>query len=539
MSSPIIGVDGRPLRTAYDAGDPGIDGLYSWQSPLRSPDVEILPQWEGMVGRQRELIRNNGLASGAIQTHLDSTIGTGFKMVCDIDWKALGVKPSDETEEFEAQVQARFRSFANDPDCYIDVERQSTLDGLLAKGYRSYLTSTELLASFEWKQRRADRAFTCVKLISPDRMENPDHMPDSFTLRRGVELDRDGAAIAYHIRNAHRSESGMVGAPQFSWKRVPAFKPWGRRNIVHLFDGEVGQTRGKPSFVSVLSEMKMFQGFKKAALQNAVINAMYAAVLESNLDAASASEVLGAPPAGSSESALARYMKMQSAYHRNADIRFDGSKVMHTVPGEKFTLLTPKGATVGFDQFEASTLRYIAAGLNMSYEALSRDYSKTNYSSARASMLEAYKFIVSRRHFIGARFAQFIYTCWFEEELERGFLILPKSAANAPSFYEATAAWTRATWIGQPREHIDEEKRANALKTMYELGGITKQKICAEQGEDFEDVAEQLAREEAVENKARARYGLPPLPPRGSNGNGQTAPAGKPQASLSELQDAA
>lgn len=532
--STLIDVNGNPLSSAYDAGQVGIDNNFSWQAALRSPDVEILPQWERMVGRQREMIRNNGLASGAVQTQLDSTIGTGFKLVCEPNWKALGVKRSDETEEFESTVQSRFELFANDPECYCDAERQCTLDGLLSKAFRSYLTSTEILASLEWLERRKDRAYTAVKLFSPDRLENPNFQPDTFNLRRGVELDEMGAAVAYHIRNAHRSEANMVGAPIYAWNRVPTFRPWGRRNIIHLFDGEIGQTRGKPSFVSVLSELKMFQGFKKAALQNAIINAMYAAVIESSIDSTTAAEVLGSNDA--SKSAIQRYMSLKDAYHQGADIRVDGAKVMHTMPGEKFNLLTAKGTTVGFDQFEASTLRYLAAGFNMSYEQLSRDYSKTNYSSARASMLEAYKFILGRRHFIGARFMSFVYMAWLEEELDRGFIVLPKSAENAPSFYEATAAWTRSRWIGAPQQHIDEEKRAKSLEILYRLNVITKERICAENGEHYEDVIDQLALEEKKEADIRKQYGLPPKPVMTPNGQPvQTASPPTP----SEIQDAA
>ena len=48
-------------------------------------------------------------------------------------------------------------------------------------------------------------------------------------------------------------------------------------------------------------------------------------------------------------------------------------------------MATGKGGPLG-QEFEQSLLRYIAAALGVSYEQLSKDYSQTNYSSARAAM---------------------------------------------------------------------------------------------------------------------------------------------------------
>ncbi len=60
----------------------------------------------------------------------------------------------------------------------------------------------------------------------------------------------------------------------------------------------------------------------------------------------------------------------------------------------------------GFSALEQALLRYIAAGLGVSYEQLSRDYSKVSYSSARASANESWRYFMGRRKFIAARLGE-------------------------------------------------------------------------------------------------------------------------------------
>ena len=80
-----------------------------------------------------------------------------------------------------------------------------------------------------------------------------------------------------------------------------------------------------------------------------------------------------------------------------------GAKVPHLPPGTKLKFNAPtRPAAAQFSQFEATVLRRVAAGLGMSYEQLSRDYSQTNYSSARACMLDAWKFMHGRSEFMAS-----------------------------------------------------------------------------------------------------------------------------------------
>lgn len=490
---------------AYEASRRGTSELSSWNPVLRSPDAELGPERDMLVSRQRDIIRNNGIASGAVQTHLDSVISTGLRCMPKPDWRSLGQTP-EWADEWEQIVKARWRRYAEDEDCYIDVGRRLNFSGLLAQMYRSYLLSTEIVATIEWRPRHKYHARTAISVVHPDLLSNPNGEPDSETLRSGVELDpRDKSAIAYHFRQAHPGDSVYSGIASMTWRRVDAYLPWGRRQVIHLFDPEQpGQTRGKPSFAAVLSKLRTLDRFERTTLQAAIVNAMYAAVIESGLDHSVVGQALGVQ---GDETLLESYMGQQAAFHKRGSIQADGVKIPHLVPGEQLKFLTPGNPSPAFDAFERATLRHLAAGLNLSYEQLSRDYSQTNYSSARASMMEAWRFFAGRRHYIGARAASQIYTAWMEEEIDAGYIPLP---ANAPSFYEAKTAYTRAVWIGAPRGHIDEEKEMKARALKYKLGMITHEELCAEEGRDADEVIETLQRE-------RVKFAKAKLPPPGSD----------------------
>jgi len=477
----------RSVHAAADRRDPD---LASWNPGLSSPDMEILPEWETLTARTREQVRNNGVASGAVQTAIDRVIGTGLRLVCKPDYKALGLS-REWAEEWSRHVEARWRLYANDIDNYCDASRRLDFAGLLAQAYRSYmLSSSEILATIEWLPRRPDKYATAIQMIQPDRLSNPWDIADTDRLRRGVELAEYGVAQAYHIRQAHPSEVGLMGSRNaYSWQRVPAFTPWGRRRVIHVFEQEQpGQTRGKPGFVSVLAEMRVLSRFKRAALEAAIANAMYAAVIESEMPTEDVAAALGG-----STSPMKDYLKAKNAFNQeNGYATLNGLRVPHLVPGEKFRLLAAEHPTASYAEFEAASLRHLAAGFNMSYEEVSRDYSKTNMSAARVAMNQAWRFFAGRRHHIANKYATQIYAAWLEEAFDRADVEMP---AGAPGFIEAKTAWCGCEWIGAPKGHVDELKERQAGGLAYGMYTTSLKRLCAEQGDDWEEVLEQRAYE--------------------------------------------
>jgi capsid protein len=55
-----------------------------------SPDSDLLEELPTLVSRSRDLARNHGVASGAIQTLVDNVVGTGLRLSALPDYKALG-----------------------------------------------------------------------------------------------------------------------------------------------------------------------------------------------------------------------------------------------------------------------------------------------------------------------------------------------------------------------------------------------------------------------------------------------------------------
>lgn len=501
----LVDASGRPLARAesHYAADTYAPELKSWTPDLLSADGELLPELDTLRARTADMIRNHGLTSGAVQTHLDNIIGGGLRLSAKPDYRMLG-QSREWAREWQRNTEAKFWHWANDPDRYCDPARRKNFPEMLAQAYRSYLTAFEILATAEWLPRRGATYSTAIQMIDPLRLSNPNGMVDSDTLRAGVELGQYGEATAYWIA------SGLSGDPMAwgrarTWKRVPRETPWGRAVVLHIYEEErAGQTRGKNGIVSVLARMKMLEKFEQAHMQAAILNAMYAAVIESSMDSEAVGAALGAQSVNAN--AIGPYMQQRATWHKDGNVRYNGVKIPHLYPGEKLNLLAPQHPNAAFASFEEAALRYIAGGLNLSYEQLSRDYSKTNYSSARAAMLETWRFFASRRKFIANRFATAVYALWLEEAFDRGEVELPP---GAPSFYAAKSAWTRCQWIGPGRGHIDPLKEANATKVEMELHLTTLEKECAERGEDWEEVLEQRAEEK----KFAAALGVDLTPP--------------------------
>lgn len=539
----VIDVPGRVVEHAVGGGLEGAERTnretFNWNPSIISPDRQIGPAKDMADARSRDSVQNDGYGMGVIHTHRDSIIGAQYRLNLQPAWELLqsmGIKGATEewAEEYQAVTEGRFNLLSDSQECWFDASGVNTLTGLLRLAVGGFVMTGEVLGTAEWL-RSAGRPFgTAIQMVSPSRLCNPDGIDDDKYLRRGVKKDFNGKPIGYWFRLNHPGDFYFNNDDELRWKFVPATKPWGRRQVIHIVEQfQPDQTRGVADMVAVLKQMRMTRKFQEIVLQNAVVNATYAAAIESELPKEMVFGALGAGQKSFAES-LGDYMSALEKYVGGSkNIAIDGVKMPHLFPGTKLSL-KPMGTPGGVGtEFEESLLRHTAAALGLSYEQFSRDYTKTNYSSARASMGETWKFMQGRKKMVADRFASAIFTLWLEEEINAGNIPLPKGT-GPEIFYDPVIreALICCDWIGASRGQIDELKETQAAVMRINSGLSTYEKEAARLGEDFRRLFRQRARENKMMEKLGLTFATQATTP-GANDAQQTMSEEKPAKSKS------
>jgi len=509
MDVQILGPNGIPARSqmnGFQGAGAGFGGqLAQWAPSLKTVDAALLPQLDLGNARTEDVVRNNAFASNGVQLHIDNIVGHLFRLSYKPMWRNLGMSEED-ARAFARDVEQGWLEIAEDEQgCWLDAERKRTFTMMIREGVGTHTSLGEITAAAEWIDRPGSLIKTAIKVVSPKRVSNPNGRGNSNGLAGGIETDRHGAAVAYWVRDVDQNAFGYGSGFGHKWKRITREASNGRLKFLHIFEPtEDGQSRGANKFLSVLEQMHILPKLQNTKLQNTIVNAMYAAVIESELDTKSAMELIAADGGQTVDNLVAPFMSMMGAYHDNANIKMNGVKIPHLVPGERLNLQTSGNVDNGFAELESSVLRWLAAGLHVPYEPFAKDYRNSSYSSARASMLEGWRYYMGRRKVIASRYASQIFGLVFEEMLHRKLITLPRKANRG--FYEAKAAWLNASWIGSGRLAIDGLKEVKEAVLRIESGLSTYEKEHAQMGEDYQEIFAQQVREQ----RERKEAGLPP-----------------------------
>ncbi|MDD2885288.1 MAG: phage portal protein [Dechloromonas sp.] len=481
-------------ETAHTAASRSDARLADWIPTLGSADSDWLPEAETVTARSRDLARNHALASGVLQTNRDNIIGHQLRLSSKPDYKYLGWE-YDEANAWGNAVEAQFRSWGDTREC--DAGQSMNLLGLAHQALTGAMMNGDGLALLLWAPRNGANWSTRVQMIESDRLETPPQFNNNPKYRGGVEIDEYGAPVAYHIRKQHPGDSLLGYAlDQHEYERIPAFTPWGRPLVIHLHDKDrSGQSRGKPIFTAVLREFRVAGEYIGSELQAAAVNALIAAFLESDLPPDAVAELFGSDPSD----AGSYWKQVSERTHRK---KLEGGSIFNLPIGTKLSSFDPSRPNVAFGDFMEAVLRHISAGLNIPYELLAKDFSKTNYSSARAALLEAWRYFLGRRRWLKDYFLQPIYEAWMEEAVNTGRVV-------APDFYAKRYGYTRCKFVFAGRGWVDPVKESKAAELRMNIGISTLEDECAEQGNDWEEVMKQRLREEKAERELREEMGLP------------------------------
>ncbi len=517
----ILGPDGSPLppsrrgarpgglrpqalhnrtNAPYDAADLYSPQMAAWTPYLWSPDGETSQFYrDRMVSRARDIERNDGWARGGITRILDNVVGAQFRPISKPDYRALayftGNKAFDAVwaDEYGKAIDACWRTWADDTGHYADAMQCLTVAQMFWVAMRHALIDGDALAVMLYRPEligpgRA-RYATAIQLIDPDRLSNPQLKFDQNSMRGGVEVDDYGAPQAYWIRRAHQGD-WFSAAKSVQWDRIPRATEWGRPIVVHSYEHDrAGQHHGGVGVLTpILQRLKMLSRYDAVELDAAVINAIFAAYVKSPYDR---EMVQNALDAGEGEDAeLGQYQDGRSDWWKGRRSLVGDAQMTHLFPGEEIGTVNAARPNSNFEPFEVAILRHVAGAVGVTYEQLSGDFSRTNYSSFRGATNEIQKTFDRRSKGFESSFANPIRAAAVEEFFDVENIPLP---AGAPSFAEFRAAYSRCHWLKPGRGVVDPVVERQGAVMGMEAGLTTLEMEAAANGIDWEDAVDQRA----------------------------------------------
>lgn len=504
---PLVASDGRtPLRTALAAAEarwPGASrrrSMGDWYASPGSADADNNPEVDLAAWRARDLERSEGQVYSAIQQQVMAIVGSGLQVIPTPDWRALG-KDKDWADEWSRKVRSKFRRWFNSTDC--DASRTETGGFMTAELLTStILTGSGLLVPYYKPDRGMTPYGTCFRVVEADRLSNPNFCADRDDLRKGVHIDPEtGEPLGYYLCNRHPGDAYGMLAPGVTrtWTYIPAFTSWGRRRVIHVFPRRrPEQSTGISQLAGVAGDIRDIGKIRRAELRNQVVTSALALIVKSSLNPEQVLAMMKSMPDYG-------YWDMYFDRDVRPQVTDDGATIV-APPGTEVTTLNANRNAQNFETFLKTSWRQVMAGMDVPYEVGARDYGGLNYSNARTILLDAWRTFYTKRDWISFRAMDPVYQAWFEEAVHLGEI----DDCTPEDFYAPgmASAWTSARWIGPGKGWVDPLKEAQAQRERMSNQTTTMELECAEQGLDWQEVAEQQDAEAKFYARLKRPYPL-------------------------------
>jgi lambda family phage portal protein len=436
------GVGGGRRALAWMVGNPGaVAALAYSQNELRA--------------KSRDLVRRNAWAAAGVEAFVANAIGTGIKPQSMVDNIA----------QREA-IQALWREWCEDADA----AGLTDFYGLQALACRAMLEGGEAIVRLRYR-RPEDRLPVALQI----QVLEPEHLPVTLNVelptgnlvRAGIEFDRLGRRVAYHLYRSHPNDGAlapMSGTGGMDTVRIPASE------VIHLFRPlRPGQIRGEPWLARALVKLHELDQYDDAELVRKKTAAMFAGFITR---AAPEDNLMGEGEPDASGVALAG---------------LEPGTLQFLEPGEDIRFSAPADVGSSYAEFMRQQFRAVAAAMGITYEMLTGDLTQVNYSSIRAGLLEFRRRCEALQHgVIVHQFCRPIWRAWMTQAVLEGALELPGYARRRRQ-HQAVK------WIPQGWQWVDPKKEFDALNTAIRSGLLSRSEAISSAGYDAEDIDREIA----------------------------------------------
>ncbi len=318
-----------------------------WLTTGRSANAEISQDLAKLRERASDLVRNNHFARNLQGKWRDAIVGPGILCrwedpAVQAKWDAWSAKCSaDGLPHFEA-VQSMV--------CGLEWERGEALLRLRLRRPEDGI----------WPPLQ-------VQVLEGDYLDMSKTMetPPGYVIH-GVEFNQWGRRIGYWLFGQHPGDVVNTGV-RMGMGLSSAFVP--ASEIIHIYQqGSRPSVRGVPRLAAVMLRMRDLDDWEDCELVRKKTEAALAAFVSS--------------PEGEA------FTFSDQVLDQNGNVveSLEPGMVLKGKPGESITFNQP-GYAGGYNDYKTSISRDIAAGVEVPFELMTGDYSKSNYSSSRMGIV--------------------------------------------------------------------------------------------------------------------------------------------------------
>lgn len=480
---------GRDMFRAYTSGEAtGADQQFR---PRRrsSGDADVKRGQQLTSARCRDQFQNNSLIKGAI------------KRIC-ANVVRRGIFPQfqfrDQVGKLNRAVNSAWEKLFRRWSLYCDITGHDSYGALQSLGLRHMWFDGGYLIHRIYDNSLpgiVPLRLELIELAQLDQLVDGD-LPNGNTARRGIEFNKKGQEVAFHVLEHHPGDYIPRGS-RTKTRKIPA------KDIIHVWDRDmISMYSGIPWLHAVVMEGYRMDEFRHITQDNARAQAIFAYFLKSAMPNFTLGPGL---PAGGQQSP---YTGGDTGHKADTPLSLNSTSVQSLPKGTEVQAISPSHPGNNYEPFVKDSQRWQSAGLSMSFEAYANNYTDSSYASARSGSLEERLSYQGQQQFIEEKVNRRV-VGWF---IEAAWLFNMTPAPlpgyiDDPLYYheQATGQFPGWTWV-------DPANDAAASEKLIDLVLDTRTQQSAQRGQNFVDNVEQQMEEEeyliALYEKRQQRLAL-------------------------------
>jgi lambda family phage portal protein len=414
----------------YEAADKGRRGKAFRLAKHTGPNAEVIGALSDLRSRSRHMVRNDGWAKRAVEAVVKHTIGEGIRPA------PVGTLATNR------KVKALWRKWAETTAC--DWYGKTTFYGLQEQAMRAIVEGGDaiiLLRRVVPKEGSTELPIK-LQLCEGDLIDHTRNgINEKGVARLGVQFSSAGELMGYWLYDSHPGDIGFYA------KGLKQSEFCDKENILHCFEVlRTGQARGVPFGVAAFTRLNNFSTYEDAQLEKQKIAACFAAFITSQ----------EAP--------------QDEESHQLID-RLEPGIIERLGSNEEIHFANPP--TVGdYDSYSVRVLQGVAAAYGITYEMLTMDYKRVNFTSGRMAKMD-----------VTGNFRSWQYN-----------MIVPQLCAPVWNWFIDACLMTglfsyriEADWTAPRVQQLDPVKETNARLTAVSAGMETLSEVIREEGRDPEE----------------------------------------------------